>query len=171
MPNKNRIIEDGDIVSVDIGAYKNGFHGDSAKTYLVGNVSKIARQLVEVTEQSFYEGIKFAKPGNRISDISNAIETYVKQFGFEPVREFQGHGVGRQLHEDPGVPNYGKPGKGPRLEKGMTIAIEPMINEGTHKVWLEEDNWKVVTQDGKLSSHYEHTILITNNEPELLTSV
>lgn len=171
MPNKNRIIYDGDIVSVDIGAYKNGFHGDSAKTYMVGNVSETAKKLVEITKQCFYEGIRFAKVGYRLSDISHAIQKYAEANGFSVVREFQGHGIGRSLHEEPGIPNYGKPGRGPRLEKGMTLAIEPMINEGDYDIDILEDNWGIVTYDGKLSAHYEHTILITNNEPELLTKV
>lgn len=170
MPSKKRIIQDGDIVSVDIGAYKNGFHGDSAKTYMVGNVSDVAKRLVEVTRQSFYEGIKYAKVGNRISDISHAIQQYVEKNGFSVVKEFQGHGVGKQLHEDPGIPNYGHPGRGPRLEAGMTLAIEPMVNVGSDEIIIMDDGWKVVTEDGSLSSHYEHTILITNNEPKLLTN-
>ncbi len=170
MPDKNRIIQDGDIVSVDIGAYKNGFHGDSAKTYMVGNISQEARRLVKVTRDSFYEGIKYAKVGNRISDISHAIQEYVEKNGFNVIKEFQGHGVGRQLHEDPGIPNYGHPGRGNRLEVGMTLAIEPMVNQGTDEIIIMDDGWKVVTKDGKLSSHYEHTILITNNEPKLLTN-
>lgn len=170
MPNSNRIIQDGDIVSVDIGAYKNGFHGDSAKTYMVGNVSDVAKRLVEVTRNSFYEGLQYAKVGNRISDISHAIQQYVEKNSFNVVKEFEGHGVGRQLHESPGVPNYGKPGRGVRLEAGMTLAIEPMVNEGTDEIVIMDDGWKVVTKDKKLSSHYEHTILITNNEPKLLTN-
>ena len=170
MPSNKRIIQDGDIVSVDIGAYKNGFHGDSAKTYMIGNVSDEAKRLVEVTKNSFYEGLKYAKVGYRVSDISHAIGAYVEKQGFNVVKEFQGHGVGRMLHEDPGVPNFGKPGRGPRLEAGMTIAIEPMVNQGTDEIVIEDDGWKVVTADGKLSAHYEHTILITNNEPKLLTN-
>lgn len=170
MPDKNKIIQDGDIVSVDIGAYKNGFHGDSAKTYTVGKVSDTAKRLVEVTRNSFYEGIKYAKVGNRISDISHAIQEYVEKNGFNVIKEFQGHGVGRELHEDPGIPNYGRPNRGQRLEAGMTLAIEPMVNEGTDEIIIMDDGWKVITADGKLSSHYEHTILITNNEPKLLTN-
>lgn len=170
MPSKKRIIHDGDIVSLDIGAYKNGFHGDSAKTYIIGNVDDKVKKLVEVTRGSFYEGLKFAKVGYRVSDISNAVQKYVEKFGFSVVKDFQGHGVGRELHEDPGVPNYGQPGRGPRLEAGMTIAIEPMVNMGTDDIIICDDGWKVVTADGKLSSHYEHTVLITDGQPEILTN-
>lgn len=170
MPDKNRIIHDGDIVSVDIGAYKNGFHGDSAKTYMIGNVSDEAKRLIEVTRASFFEGLKFAKEGHRLSDISHAIQICVENNGFSVVKEFQGHGVGRELHEDPGVPNCGIPNRGVKLERGMTIAIEPMVNVGTDEVYICDDGWKVITADGNLSAHYEHTILITNNEPELLTN-
>lgn len=165
----NRVIVDGDIVSIDIGAYLNGFHGDCAKTFFVGNVSEEARKLVTVTRQSFYEGIKMAKAGNRIGDISNAIETYVESFGYSAVRDLVGHGIGKALHEDPSVPNFGKAGRGARLIPGMTLAIEPMINQGKFNVFTEDNNWTVKTCDGKLSAHYENTILITEGEPEILT--
>ena len=171
IPSKNRIIQDGDIVSVDIGAYKNGFHGDAARTHIVGQVDDITKRLVEITKQSFFEGIKFAKPGFRVGDISNAIGEYVESQGFSVVREFQGHGVGRELHEDPGIPNYGKKGKGIRLEVGMTLAIEPMVNVGTHEIEILEDGWTTVTYDRRNSAHYENTILITEKGPEILTKV
>ena len=169
IPSKKEIIKDGDIVSVDTVVLKNGFHGDAARTFLVGNVSKEAKQLVEVTKQAFFEAIKFAKLGYRIGDISNAVETYVKQFGYSVVREFQGHGIGKEMHEDPGIPNFGKPGRGPRIEAGMTLAIEPMIIEGKHDIVELEDGWTIVTEDGSLSAHYENTVLITENEPKILT--
>ena len=168
IPGK-RVIKDGDIVSIDIGAYLNGFHGDCAKTFFVGNVSEEAKKLVEVTRQSFYEGIKFAKAGNRIGDISNAISTYVESYGFSVVRDLVGHGIGKALHEDPSVPNFGRAGKGVRLIPGMTLAIEPMINQGSYYVFTDDTKWTVKTCDGSLSAHYENTILITEGEPEILT--
>ena len=171
IPSDKRIIEDGDIVSIDIGAYKNGFHGDCARTHIIGEVSPDEKKLVEVTKQSFFEGIKFAKPGYRIGDISNAIGEFIYKNGFGVVEEFQGHGVGRDLHEDPGIPNYGKKGSGPRLEVGMTLAIEPMVNMGTKNVLILEDGWTTVTEDRKKSAHYENTILITQKEAEILTKL
>ncbi|MFG6318357.1 MAG: type I methionyl aminopeptidase [Clostridia bacterium] len=169
IPSKNTIIKDGDVVSVDTVVQKNGYMGDAARTYLVGNCSNEAKELVEVTKQAFYEGLKMAKPGNRVGDISHAVETYVKSFGFSLVREFQGHGIGKEMHEDPGVPNIGKAGKGPRLEPGMTICIEPMVIVGKPDIWELEDGWSIATQDGSLSAHYENTILITEKEPKILT--
>ena len=169
VPSNKRVIKDGDIVSVDLVALKNGFNGDAARTYLVGNVSDEAKRLVEVTKQAFFEGIKYAKKGNRIGDVSHAIGEYVKSQGYSVVREFQGHGIGRDMHEDPGIPNYGKAGKGIRLEPGMTLAIEPMVIQGKPDIWELEDGWTIVTQDGSLAAHYENTILITENEPEVLT--
>jgi len=169
IPSKKRIIKEGDIVSVDLVALKNGFHGDAARTYLVGNVSKDAKRLVEVTKQAFFEGIKFAKKGNRIGDISHAIGEYVKSQGYSVVREFEGHGIGRQMHEEPEIPNYGKAGRGIRIEPGMTLAIEPMVIQGGPNILELEDGWTIITEDGSLSAHYENTILITENEPELLT--
>ena len=169
IPSKNTIIKDGDVVSVDTVVQKNGYMGDAARTYLVGNCSNEAKELVEVTKQAFYEGLKMAKPGNRVGDISHAVETYVKSFGFSLVREFQGHGIGKEMHEDPGVPNIGKAGKGPRLEPGMTICIEPMVIVGKPDIWELEDGWSIATQDGSLSAHYENTILITEKEPKVLT--
>ena len=171
IPTKKRIIQDGDIVSIDLVVLKNGFHGDSARTHLVGNVSEEAKKLVEVTKQAFFEGIKFAREGNRIGDVSFAIEEYVKKFGYAVIREFQGHGIGREMHEDPGVPNYGKKGKGVRLQKGMTIAVEPMVTEKRPDIFELEDGWTIVTQDGSLAAHYENTILITEKEAKVLTII
>ena len=169
IPSKKDIIHDGDIVSIDLVVLKNGYHGDAARTILVGNVSDEAKKLVEVTKQSFFEGLKFAKKGYRIGDISYAINEYVTKNGFCVVREFQGHGIGKEMHEDPGIPNYGKPGKGLRLEPGMTLAIEPMVIQGDPEIWELEDGWTIVTADGSLSAHYENTVLITENEPKVLT--
>ncbi len=172
-----RVIRDGDIVSVDVGAYIDGFHGDCAATFVAGNANDEALKLIEVTKQSFFEGLKFAKPGFRISDISRAIQTYAESFGYGIVRDYVGHGVGTNLHEDPEVPNYVAPRSlaagrtNPRLVAGMTIAIEPMINQGTYEVKVMPDGWTVKTLDGKLSAHYENTVLITNGEPEILTTV
>ena len=162
-------LQEGDIVSVDVGAYYKGFHGDCAATYPCGTISADAQKLIDVTKQSFYEGLRFVKKGNRVSDISHAIQTYVESNGFSVVRSFVGHGVGAQLHEEPEVPNYGAPGRGPRLIPGMTLAIEPMVNEGTYEVKILKDKWTTVTADGKLSAHYENTVLITDGEPEILT--
>ena len=169
IPSKDIIIKDGDVVSVDLVVLKNGFHGDAARTFLVGKCSKEAEELVAVTKQAFFEGLKMAKPGNRIGDISNAVETYVRSFGFNLVREFQGHGIGKEMHEEPGVPNIGKAGRGARLEPGMTICIEPMVMAGKQDIWELDDGWTIATQDGSLSAHYENTILITENEPQVLT--
>jgi len=169
IPSKKKVIQDGDIVSVDLVALKNGFNGDAARTYLVGNVSKDAKRLVEVTKQAFFEGIKYAKKGNRIGDVSHAIGEYVKSQGYSVVREFQGHGIGRNMHEDPEIPNYGKAGRGIRLELGMTLAIEPMVIQGGPNILELDDGWTIITEDGSLAAHYENTILITENEPEVLT--
>ncbi len=168
MPGE-RILKEGDIISVDIGATFEGYVGDSAKTFLVGAVDEEKRRLVEVTRQSFYEGIKFAKESYRLSDISHAIQEYAENAGFSVVRDYVGHGVGKKMHESPQIPNFGKPGKGPRLQQGMVLAIEPMINAGTYNVRVLDNDWTVVTLDGKPSAHYEHTIAITDGEPELLT--
>ena len=164
-----RILQDGDIVSIDVGAYYKGFHGDCAATFACGSISADAQKLIDVTKQSFFEGIRFARRGHRVSDISHAIETYVESNGFSVVRSFVGHGVGAQLHEEPEVPNFGAPGRGPRMIPGMTLAIEPMVNAGTHEVRILKDGWTVITADGKLSAHYENTVLITDGEPEILT--
>ena len=165
----DRELKEGDIVSVDIGATFEGYVGDGAKTYLVGEVDEEKKHLVEATRQSFYEGIKFARTTYRLSDISHAIQAYAESQGLSVVRDFVGHGIGKNMHEEPQVPNFGKPGKGPRLQEGMVLAIEPMINAGTYNVRILENNWTVVTVDGKPSAHYEHTIAITDGEPELLT--
>ena len=164
-----RVLKEGDIVSIDVGAFYKGFHGDCAATFACGTISADAQKLIDVTKQSFFEGIRFAKRGHRVSDISHAIQTYVESNGFSVVRSFVGHGVGAQLHEEPEVPNFGNPGRGPRLLPGLTLAIEPMVNVGTHEVRILRDGWTVVTTDGKLSAHYENTVLITDGEPEILT--
>ena len=169
IPSKKTIIKDGDIVSVDLVALKNGYNGDAARTFMVGNVSPEAKRLVEVTKQAFFEGIKYARKGNRIGDISHAIGEYVKSQGYSVVREFEGHG--KEMHEEPEIPNYGKAGRGIRLEPGMTLAIEPMVIAGKPDIWELEDGWTIVTQDGSLAAHYENTILITENDPEILTII
>ena len=163
------VLTEGDIVSVDVGAFYEGFHGDCAATFACGAISTEAKTLIDVTRQSFYEGMRYARRGNRVQDISHAIQTYVESNGFSVVRAFVGHGVGRQLHEEPEVPNYGNPGRGPRLLPGMTLAVEPMVNEGVFDVRVLKDGWTTVTADGKLSAHYENTVLITDGEPEILT--
>ena len=163
------VLQEGDIVSVDVGAYYKGFHGDCAATFPCGAISAEAQKLIDVTKQSFFEGIAFAKRGYRVSDISHAVQAHVESNGFSVVRAFVGHGVGAQLHEEPEVPNFGNPGRGPRLLPGMTLAIEPMVNAGVHDVRVLKDGWTVVTADGKLSAHYENTVLITDGEPEILT--
>ena len=168
IPGK-RIIRNGDIVSVDVGAKIHGFHGDCAGTYPCGEVSEETKRLIEVTRQSFFEGIKYAKAGNRLGDISAAIQEYVERHGYSIVREYVGHGIGANLHEDPSVPNYGTKGRGPRLVKGMTLAIEPMVNMGAAAIRVLDDDWTVVTKDGSLCAHYENTVLITDGEPEILT--
>ena len=164
-----RVLKEGDIVSVDVGAYIGGFHGDCAGTYPCGQVSDEALRLIRVTQQSFFEGIKYAREGYRLSDISAAVQAYVEANGFSVVREYVGHGIGHQMHEAPEVPNYGKPGHGPRLLRGMTIAVEPMVNAGTAAIRQMPDGWTVRTADGKNAAHYENTVLITDGEPELLT--
>lgn len=168
IPGSRELI-DGDIISIDIGVCIEGFHADAADTFGVGNISESAQRLIDVTRQSFYEGIKFAKHNNRLYDISSAIQQYVEKNGFSVVREYVGHGVGQNLHEEPQIPNYGVPGHGPRLLPGMTLAIEPMVNIGSLDVKVLSNDWTVVTKDGSLSAHYENTILITEDEPEILT--
>ena len=165
----NRVLKEGDIVSVDVGACWQGFHGDCAATFACGTISQEAQRLIDVTKQSFFEGIRFARQGNRVSDISHAVQSYVEANGFSVVRAFVGHGVGEHLHEEPSVPNYGAPGKGPRLVKNMTIAVEPMVNMGSYDVRVLRDGWTTVTADGKLAAHYENSILITDGEAEILT--
>ena len=162
------VLQAGDIVSIDVGAFYKGFHGDCAATFPCGAISTEAQKLIDVTKQSFFEGIRFATRGHRVSDISHAIQTYVESNGYSVVRAFVGHGVGAQLHEEPEVPNFGAAGRGPRMIPGMTLAIEPMVNEGTYDVRILKDGWTTVTADGKLSAHYENTVLITDGEPEIL---
>lgn len=169
IPVKERILKDGDIVSLDCGVIYQGFHSDAARTIPVGEITTEAKKLIEVTEQSFYEGIKLARAGNHLHEISEAIQNYVEAFGFSVVRDLVGHGIGRNLHEEPQIPNFKQKRRGPKLEAGMTLAIEPMVNVGRYDVCWLEDDWTVVTEDGSLSAHYENTILITDSEPELLT--
>ncbi len=169
IPSAKRIIKDGDIVSLDAGVIYKGYHSDAARTHAVGNISAEAAKLIEVTKQSFFEGIKFAKPGNHLHDISNAIGKYAESFGYGVVRDLVGHGIGSHLHEDPQIPNFVQKSRGPRLVPGMTLAVEPMINAGTYKVaWLDDD-WTVVSRDASLSAHYENTILITEDGCEILS--
>ena len=169
IPSKHRILKEGDIVSIDTVALKDGFNGDAARTFIVGNTSKENKRLVDVTKQAFFEGIKYAKPGYRIGDVSHAIGEYVHSQGFSVVREFQGHGIGKEMHEDPGIPNYGKAGRGIRLEPGMTLAVEPMVIQGKPNILELDDGWTIISEDGSMTAHYENTILITEKEPEILT--
>ena len=169
IPNKHRILQEGDIVSLDAGLIYKGYHSDAARTHAVGTISKEAQQLIDVTRQSFFEGIKFAKAGNRLHDISNAIAAYAESFGYGVVRDLVGHGIGTALHEDPQIPNFKQLRRGIKLMPGMTLAIEPMINAGTWEVCWLDDDWTVVSEDGSLSAHYENTVLITDGEPEILT--
>lgn len=164
-------LKNGDNVSIDIGAIINGYCGDAAITVPVGEVDAEVEKLIEVTEQSLYKGIEKAIAGSRLGDVSHSIQTYAEGHGYGVVRDFVGHGIGRNMHEDPQIPNYGLPGRGPRLKSGMTLAIEPMINAGTHEVKTLSDNWTVVTADGKRSAHFEHTIAITADGPEILTKL
>ncbi|MFD2707275.1 type I methionyl aminopeptidase [Salibacterium lacus] len=167
----SRKLKDGDIISIDIGADYNGYHGDSAWTYPVGDISKEDQRLLDVTEASLFEGLNEAQPKERLSNISNAVQTYVEPHGFSIVREYVGHGVGQDLHEDPQIPHFGPPGKGPRLKPGMVLAVEPMVNAGGRYVHTLPDNWTVVTTDGRNCAHFEHTIAITNTGFEILTKV
>lgn len=169
IPKKDRYLKEGDIVSLDAGLIYKGYHSDAARTHAVGKVSEEAMKLMEVTKQSFFEGIKMAKEGNHLFDISAAIDSYVSGFGYGIVRDLVGHGIGTALHEDPQIPNFAQKRKGVRLQAGMTLAVEPMINAGTWQVNFLQDGWTVVTKDGSLSAHYENTILVTDGEPEILT--
>ena len=171
IPSDKVIIREGDIVKVDVGARFRGYNGDSARTFPVGKVSDEALRLISVTEQSFYEAMKVAKSGNRIGDIGHAVESFVISNGFSVVKEYTGHGVGADIHEDPSIPNYGKAGRGARLYSGMTLAIEPMVNAGADRVKVRKDGWTVVTADGKLSAHYENSIAITESDPIILTEI
>lgn len=167
----NEPLRDGDILSLDFGACYDGFYGDAAVTLPVGTVSPLANRLMQVTEQSLYEAVMKAVVNGHLGDISHAVQGYVEANGFSVVRDFVGHGIGRKLHEAPQVPNYGTPGKGPKLKSGMVLAIEPMVNEKSHAVKILEDGWTAVTVDGSLSAHFEHTVAITDNGPEILTRV
>ena len=169
IPKKDRILQEGDIVSLDAGLIYQGYHSDAARTHAVGKISPQAQQLIEVTRQSFFEGIKMAREGCHLHDISNAIDAYVSRFGYGIVRDLVGHGIGTSLHEDPQIPNFAQRRKGVRLQAGMTLAVEPMINAGGWEVDFLNDGWTVVTRDGSLSAHYENTILVTDREPEILT--
>ncbi len=168
IPGK-RVLKEGDLVKIDVGATYQGYIADCANTFPVGKIDDEAQRLIDVTRQSFYEGMKYAQTGNRVSDISHAIQTYVEENGFSVVRKYVGHGVGSKLHEEPEVPNFGSPGVGARLVSGMTIAVEPMVNQGIYTVKELDDGWTVKTRDGKLSAHYENSVLITENGPEILT--
>ena len=171
IPSAKRVLRDGDIVKIDVGAYYKGYHGDSANTFPVGTVSEEAETLIRVTKESFYKGIETLGPGSRLGDLGAAVDGYVRQFGFSAVRKFVGHGIGRDLHEVPDVPNYGIAGRGQRIYTGMVIAVEPMINAGTYDVIQMDDGWTIKTADGKLSAHYEHTLAVTDNGVVLLTKV
>jgi len=169
VPSKKVKLKKGDILGVDVGVYFNGFYGDSAKTFKVGTVTPEVDLLLNVTKESLMKGIEKSVEGNRISDISNAVETHVNKYGFSPVKEFVGHGIGKNLHEEPSIPNFGEPGKGARITNGMVFAIEPMINAGTYRVKVLEDGWTVVTEDAKLSAHFEHTVAIIDGKAKILT--
>ncbi len=171
LPSKRRVLKEGDIVSVDVGVVLNGFFGDAAFTYPVGEVSEKARRLMKVTEEALYRGIEQAVPGNRVGDISCAVQQHVESNGYSVVRDYVGHGVGKQIHEDPPIPNFGACGKGTKLVEGMTIAIEPMVAEGSGEVAVRPDGWTAYTRDGSLAAHFEHTIAITDNGPEILTVI
>ncbi len=165
------MLKDGDIVSIDCGACIDGFHGDAARTFPVGNISSDAQKLIDITKESFFKGIEYAKVGNKLGDVSHEIQSYVEAAGFSVVRDFVGHGIGANVHEDPNVPNFGKSGRGPNLLEGMVLAIEPMVNAGTHTVKTLKDRWTVVTADNSLSAHYENTVAILSDGPEILTLI
>ena len=169
IPSRRTVLKEGDIVSIDVGAFLDGYHGDCAATYPCGQVSEEAAKLIRVTQQSFWEGVRLARKGSRVSDISHAVQAYVEAHGFSVVRDYVGHGVGRKMHEPPEVRNFGPAGHGPRLQPGMTLAVEPMVNQGDWQVKVLPDNWTVKTLDGRWAAHYENTILITEEEPEILT--
>ncbi len=169
IPHKKHYLRDGDIVSLDAGVIYEGYHSDAARTYGIGEISEEAEKLIRVTKESFFKGMEFAKAGNHLYDISAAIQKHAEANGFSIVRDLVGHGIGNHLHEEPEVPNFKRLGRGIKLRPGMTLAVEPMVNAGTHEVWLLEDDWTVVTQDGEYSAHYENTVLITEGEPELLS--
>ncbi len=167
----DRVLKEGDILSIDLGVYKDGFYGDAAYTFPVGEIHPDVERLLRITEESLYRGIENARPSNRVSDISYSIQRHVESNGFSVVRAFVGHGIGRELHEEPQIPNFGLPGRGPRLRPGMALAIEPMVSEGGYEVLILDDGWTVVTMDGRLSAHFEHTVLITSDKPIILTKI
>ncbi len=169
IPSREKVVKEGDIVSFDFGAIYRGYYADAAVTVPVGNITERARRLIQVTEESFWEAFKFMREGYSVGDISNVVQKYVESHGFSVVRTFVGHGIGKSLHEEPQVPNFGKRGTGPRLRRGMTLAVEPMVNEGHWRVKIEKDGWTARTEDGSLSAHYEHTVVITDGEPLILT--
>lgn len=169
IPASEQVLKEGDIISIDVGAYKDGYHGDAARTYPVGKISKEAQNLIDVTKQSFFKGIKYARHGAKLGDVSAAIQEYVEENGYSVVRDLVGHGIGKNMHEDPSVPNYGHAGHGLKLAAGMALAVEPMVNAGEYDVCVLDDDWTVVTEDGSLSAHYENTIIITRDKPEILT--
>ena len=171
IPSKSVVLKEGDIISIDVGACYKGYHGDSARTYPVGKISDEAARLLKVTEESLYKGLEQAKAGNRVTDISHAIQEYAESFGYSVPRDYTGHGVGTEIHEDPIVPNFGNPGRGTLLKTGMTIAVEPMIQQGVKETKTLRDGWTVVSADGKLSAHFEHTVVITDNGYEILTKL
>ncbi|ADZ22153.1 methionyl aminopeptidase [Clostridium acetobutylicum] len=169
IPSKHRVLHEGDIISVDCGAILNGYQGDAARTFAIGEISEEAAKLIKVTKESFFKGVEKAVIGNRLTDISHSIQEYVESFGYGVVRDYVGHGIGKEMHEDPEVPNYGRPGRGPKLVHGMVLAIEPMVDVGTYMVKTQSNDWTVVTQDGSLAAHYENTVAILDNGPEILT--
>ena len=169
IPSKHRVLKDGDIISIDMGCILDGWHSDMARTFAVGNISAQAQKLIDVTRESFFEGVKYIKHGAKLGDVASAIQTYVEKHGFGVVRDLVGHGIGRQLHEDPSVPNFGKAGHGVKLAAGMALAIEPMVTEGDYHVCVLDDDWTVVTDDGSLAAHYENTVIVTKDGCEILT--
>lgn len=171
IPSNKVVLQEGDIISIDCGAMLNGYHGDAARTFPVGSISEEAKRLIEVTKESFFKGVKNAVVGNKLTDISAEIQKYAESFGYSLVRDYVGHGIGKDMHEDPEVPNFGRPGRGPALCKGMVLAIEPMVNIGKYHVRVEPNNWTVVTEDGSLSAHYENTVAILDDGPEILTLI
>lgn len=171
IPSKKKVLSEGDIISVDTGTIYKGYVSDAARTYPVGKISEEAERLIKATEEAFFEGMKFARVGYRLSDISHAVQERAEREGYSVIRDYTGHGVGRNMHEDPQIPNYGKPGRGPRLQKNMVIAVEPMIAQGKYQTKTLSNGWTAVTQDGKLAAHYENTVVISEGEPELLTLI
>lgn len=171
IPSPDRVLTEGDIVSLDIGAFYKGFHGDAARTLPVGQISQEAEKLIDITERSFHEAVKKAEPGNRLTDISSMVQEVAEENGFSVVREYVGHGIGHDMHEDPQIPNFGPPGRGPVLKEGMTLALEPMLNAGGYQVKSLDDGWTVVTEDGSLSAHYENTIAVTDTVPRILSEI